>query len=254
MKNLEVFNEIRSNLSQLAEKNKGIKINGVEDVENYSKAKDAQKELRGAEIDLEKLAKSERQQALEYQRGIIALEKDLLAITNPIIEDLKEQIKEIDEIKAREIRKVLLPDRQKKLKEINYNLSDKEILNYDEKEWAEFYDKIKLEYLDKKEQERLEEQRKKDEAERIKKAQEEAKEQAIRQERERQEKEKDIEAQRILQEEANKKAQEEARLKDERLLNWLKENNINVEDRSSYKIVTEKDRLLLYRRISELLN
>ena len=124
MNNLEVFNEIRNKLNSVVEINKGLKIEGVEDKEGYTKVKQAKKEIRDEEISLEKLAKSERQQALEYQRGIIALEKDLKEVTSPVIKDYDTQLKEIDELVAREERKVLLPHRLNLLEQVEYSLSD----------------------------------------------------------------------------------------------------------------------------------
>jgi len=241
MNNLEVFNEIRSKLNTLVETNKGLKINGVEDKEGYDKVKQAKNELRKEEIELEKLAKSERQQALEWQRGIIALEKDLKAITSPVIEDYKEQLQKVDEEKAREDRKVLLPDRKKQLEEINYSLNDEDILNYDEKQWADFYNKIKLEYLEIKDKERIEKERKEQEEKRI----EEAKEKAVKEEQDRQ-------AQKILQEEADKKAKQEEQLKDAKMKDWLKDNGVDINDIDSYVIKNKEDKLVLYKKISEL--
>lgn len=249
MKNLEIFNEIRSNLSKTAERNKGLTIKGIDDIDGYNKMKEAKNELRRKEIDLEKLAKSERQQALKYQRGIIALEKDLKAITSPLIEEYKKQLEEIDEIKARENRKVLLPYRKKRLKQIGASLSDEDLLNINENDWAEFMNEKREEYLKIKEQEKLEKERKEQEAQKIKEAEERARENAIKEERERKQKEDNEKAQKILQEQADKKAKEEAKLKDERIQNWLKENNYNEED---YKLINEPNRLVLYKKVGEL--
>lgn len=248
MKNLEVFNEIRSNLSQLAERKKGLKIDGAEDTEGYNKVKGAKNELRTAEIDLEKLAKSERQQALEYQRGIIKLEKDLKETTSPIIEDYKEQIKEIDELKAREERKALIPDRRKQLERIEEEMTDEDIIKLDEKQWAEILSLKNDLFLEKKDKEKKDKEAKDKEIERIK----EAKKQAVIDERERKQKEDDDKARKALQEENNKKAKEEAQLKDEEIGNWLKENGVDRNDKKSYQLELYDNKVTLYKRVSVL--
>lgn len=158
--NLEVFNQIRSDLTLLVDKNKGLKINGINDVDGYIKVKDALKETRAKEIEIEKLAKQEREGALNYQRGVISLEKDLKTISSPLIEDYKKQLEDIDEAKAIEERKILLPDRIKQLEQIETIVKDDIILRFNEKQWAEFYSNSKLEYLDKKDKERQEKEKK----------------------------------------------------------------------------------------------
>ena len=248
MNNLEVFNEIRNKLNSVVEINKGLKIEGVEDKEGYAKVKSAKKEIRDEEISLEKLAKSERQQALEYQRGIIALEKDLKEITSPIIKDYDTQLKEIDELIAREERKVLLPHRRKLLEQVEYSLSDEDILNINEKDWAEFIDKKREEYLEIKANEKREKERKEQEDERVEKAKKEAADKAIKEVNEIAKEEKDKEAQRIVQEHADKEAERVAMLKEEKIQEWLKANNYNDKD---FKLFEAEGKIVLYKKVSE---
>jgi len=166
--NLEVFNQIRSELTLLANEYKDFKINGINDVDGYNKAKEGAKKLRDAEIALEKLAKQEREGALNYQRGIISLEKDLLTITSPVKNDLKTQFETIDKEMARESRRVLLPDRIQALKDIEILVieDDKEqidlILEMDEKDWANYYSTQKLSYLENKDRIQREKQKEED--------------------------------------------------------------------------------------------
>ena len=250
MKNLEVFNEIRNKLNSVVEINKGLKIEGVDDKEGYAKVKQAKKEIREEEISLEKLAKSERQQALEYQRGIIALEKDLKEVTSPVIKDYDTQLKEIDELVAREERKVLLPHRRKLLEQVEYSLSDEDILNINEKEWAEFIGRKREEYLEIKANEKREKERKEQEDERVEKAKKEAADKAIKEVNEIAKEEKDKEAQRIVQEHADKEAERVAMLKEEKIQEWLKANNYNDKD---FKLVEFENKIILYKKVSEYL-
>lgn len=166
--NLEVFNKVRSDLTLLVEKNKGLKINGINDTEGYTKVKEAMNETRKAEIELEKLAKQEREGALNYQRGIISLEKDLKGITSPLIADYKQQLETTDKAIAKEERRVLLPDRMKQLAEVEIDRDKEFALSMDEKEWANFYTKAKLDLLESREQKRiLKERADKEEADRL---------------------------------------------------------------------------------------
>jgi len=176
MQNLEVFNKVRSDLTLLVEKNKGLTISGVNDIVGYQKMKEAKSEVRKGEIELEKLAKKEREGALNWQREIIRLEKEIKEqITFNIINEYTKQLDEYEMLKSREERLALLPSRKKSLEEIFVNLSDEEILDLDDKKFSELYSKLKLEYLDKKERERINKEREienekiKKENERIKK-------------------------------------------------------------------------------------
>jgi hypothetical protein len=245
MNNLEIFNEIRAKLNNLVEANKGLKIKGIEDKEGYEKVKQAKNELRKEEIELEKLAKLGRQQALKWQRSIISLEKDLTSITSPVIEDYKKQLSEIDEIKAIEERKVLLPDRKKQLEVIEETLSDEDILKFNEKDWAELINMKRDSYLEAKQQEKLEKERKEQEEKRI----EEAKKQAVENERKRIEKEEEKEREREVQKILDKKAEQEAQLKDAKIQDWLKANNYN---QNEDKLYNEGNKMTLYKKVSEL--
>lgn len=239
--NLEIFNEIRSNLSLLVEKNKGLKINGIDDIENYIKVKEAKAETRKAEIELERLAKQEREGALNYQRGIIALEKDLKKITSPLIEDYTKQLEEIDKAKAREERRLILPDRVKSLQEIELKMTDEEILDLEEKEWANFFTTKKMAYLEAKEQARLATERaereEKEKADRLAIEEENtrlrAEKEAIEKEKREKEEAEAKEAKRIADEEADRKA----KMRGDKYEAFLKNCGINDQNKDDFKII-----------------
>ena len=89
-------------MTLIANNFKSLKIKGVDDVDGYELAKEGARELQKARTQLTNLAKSERQGAIDYQRGIISLEKDLLSIVVPIRISLKEQTDGIDRFKESE--------------------------------------------------------------------------------------------------------------------------------------------------------
>jgi hypothetical protein len=277
MNNLEVFNQVRSDLSALVEKNKGLVINGIDDVDGYIKVKEAKNETRKAEIDLEKLAKSEREGALNYQRGIISLEKDLKDITSPLIANYTKQLDTIDKLKAREERKVLLADRLGKLNDIGVILSDDEVLDLDEKQWAEFYSQRKMNYLEDKETERLalenerlaKERADKAEVDRIEREKLKAENdklqadidisnaeiQRLAKEKKDKEDADDLEAQKILNEEAERKA----KLKGEKYDAFLKECGMTEESAKDEFFICDtplpdgSTRVTVYKKVNSII-
>lgn len=290
MSNLEVFNKIRSDLTLLVEKNKGLTINGVNDIVGYQRMKEAKNEIRKGEIELEKLAKSEREGALNWQREILRLEKELKEITSPSIASYSEILDEYEKLKSREERLALLPSRKKSLEEIFVNLSDEEILDLDDKKFSELYSKLKLDYLEKKDNEEKaikhnlylqrkeqlipywnflkEDHRGVDYSElpqesfdiilrEVKKYKEEfdkeqvEKDKLIKKQREEieEQQKKQAEIDKKEKEEADKKVKQEAQLKDEKIQNWLKENNYNPNE---YKLFNDGSKMTLYKKISEL--
>ncbi len=238
--NLEVFNKVRGDLTLLVEKNKGLKINGINDTDGYIKVKEAMSETRKAEIELEKLAKQEREGALNYQRGVISLEKDLKSITSPLIADYKNQLETIDKEIAKESRRVLLPDRMNKLSEIALEVNENYILEMDEKEWANFYGNKKLNYLEDKENERLAKERAdKDEADRLER-------EKLKEENDKLKAEKDVidaENRRLAQEKKDKDEAEEKearRILDEAADHKAKMKGKQYEEFLKYCGITEK--------------
>lgn len=211
---IEKFSPQKAELKTLADKYKDLDINGVDDRAGYLMVDEARKDLKKKRVLIKKTGKEMRDEALKFQRSVIALEKELIEIIEPIEIALKEKQDKVDNEIEREKRKAVLPERQEKMKEIELEISDDELLDMDPKEFTEFYNLKKGEYLDKKEAELKAEQerlaREKEIEEAKKKAKEEAEkkaaEEAKRKEAEAKEREEKLKRE---AEEAKKKAEEE---------------------------------------------
>lgn len=137
--NLEVINPNKVTLAAMAEKYRGLIINGVEDKDGYKAADDARKDLQKARVTITKALKEKRDDAIKYQRDVLAYEKDLLGIITPVEDDLKSKIGAVDDEMLREKRRELLPDRIAKLASVGCAVPDDEILALDEAKFYAFF-------------------------------------------------------------------------------------------------------------------
>lgn len=149
--NIEKFNPTKIELTDLVNKYKGLDIKDVDDKVGYSLVDQARKDLKAKRVSLQKIGKDLRGDALVFQRAVIAKEKELISIIEPLEKDLKSKQDEIDLAKAREERRALLPERKNKLAEIIVVARDEDLLDMDEKEFDKFYDAKNREYLAEKE-------------------------------------------------------------------------------------------------------
>lgn len=281
---IEIFKPGLAELRALAERHRGIVINGTDDTAGYDAAKAARKELGQWRIDITKAGKKYREEALAYQREVLRQEKEHLEIITPVEDALKAMIEGIDEEKKREERKELLPTRRALIAEIGVEMTDDEILSHDEKSFGELYTAKRMEYLERKETERrAEEQKKLREAE-IEEAKKAAAEKARveaeqRAEREKAEavanaqREKDEEIARIKREQeakeaaekaenerkereeaaraAAEKAEQERAEKNRRYKNWLKKNGVEPND-PKYKVERLGTSFVLWEKKDEI--
>ncbi len=260
MKKVELFKPSIAVLQELAAKYRGMTIT---DEDSYKQAKEARKELGSYRIGLKKFGKAKRQEFLEKQRWIIKEEKERLEIIAEVEEDLKTKIKEVDDKKKREERKVLLPTRLAMLKEIKLKMIEDEILDMDEKEFGEFYAEKKTEFIEEQErikrEKELEKQRKKE----MEQAKKEAAEKAKKEAEERAEREKQEEIERIKREQEERKQQEEQAKREQaqkeaglkrtkKIKEWAERNGVTQDNKDEYKMTREGSKMILYKKISEL--
>ena len=102
---------------------------------------------------------------------MIAFEKKLVAIIEPLEKELHEKELRIDNINA-------LPERIRELQAVEYNIDEDLLLTLKATEYKSLYSKAKKEFDDRKRQEEFEKQRADLEAERIRVAEENARKQA----------------------------------------------------------------------------
>lgn len=155
--NLDKFSPKKADITLLAEKYKNLEIKGVEDIEGYKQVDVARKELKNTRVEIQKTGKMLRADALSFQKNVIALEKELVSIIEPLEIELQGKQKAIDLEKEMNKRKELIPQRQEKLKELSVVINDEFLLVMDDSQFQEFYNLKKTEMLEKKEQEMLKE-------------------------------------------------------------------------------------------------
>jgi len=221
--NLEKFSPQKAELQTLANKYKTLEIDGVDDVSGYEIVNTARKDLAKKRSNITNTGKDLRREALDFQKAVIIVEKELIEIIQPIELELKAKQEAIDEEKKRFIRLAALPSRRTKVAEIpGLEVSDDELMGMESEEFTEWFEGKKAEYLAEEER-KLEEERQrvarekeiaeakkqaKEEAERA--AEEEAKRKAAEvKEREKKLKEEAEEAQKRAVEKAKRKAEKE---------------------------------------------
>jgi hypothetical protein len=106
---------------------------GVDDKEGYEKVNEARKILQKQRIDIEKQGKEFRADALKFQKSVIAYEKELIEIIEPLEIELGQKQEVVDLEKQKIKMAVLLPDRKARLSAIKYieMPSDDDILEMD---------------------------------------------------------------------------------------------------------------------------
>lgn len=241
--NIEQFNPKKAELVTLAEQYKNLTITGVDDKDGYEAVKSAEKKLQQTRLDIKRKGKEAREEALKYQKAVIGLEKELLEVIEPIEKDLKEKRTAIDEIKKMELRKKKLPERIERLKEIELEVANVELLGMDDKQFNEFFIEKKGEYLEAKEAKAKEEQEKKD-AE-IRKQQEEIAEQQRKIEEEKRiaeaKKQAEIEAKERVEREKQEAVEAEKRKAEAEKQKLIDEQNAKEQERLAEEARKKKE-------------
>lgn len=133
------FSQEKATLQELATKYSALTINGVEDVAGYEIADAARKDLKKNRVIIQNDGKAFRQRAVDFQKNVIKLEKELIGIIEPLELELKAKQDVVDEQKRKALRLAALPARQEKLAKISFTMTDDEILAMSAEEFVEFY-------------------------------------------------------------------------------------------------------------------
>lgn len=215
---LTKFQITKEELELKVAETKDITVDNLEDKVQIERAKRNRIDLRNIEIDIEKQGKGYRDIFTKVNKDIMAKQNELLAITSPEVDRLKDFEDKAKALETRKEREMLLPYRVGKLKEVDNITDDEALLEMDDKQFGE--------YLMEKTNEKVEKERLvKEEADREAQKQIEIKEAEARAKKEAEEKaEKDkIEAKRLadaeierLKQEAKDKVEAEARAKKEK--------------------------------------
>jgi len=246
---IEKFSPKKSELIKLANEYKTIKIDGLDDSVGYKKADEARKDLKSKRVEIQKVGKVLRADALKFQKEVIAYEKYLIGVIEPIEKGLKEQQDEIKKQKERIARKELLPERIKMLSDINVDIEEEILLDMDDIEFQAFYNSKHDDYLEEKnkvlkaEKEAFEEQKRLEEMK--KRAEKEARERLLF-EAEEEKRKKEQERKRLEQ---KQKEDEESLRRSTEYKNWLKKNDVDNPEGEEVYIKRDGNTYILYKKV-----
>ena len=149
--NIELFNSTIAELTELAESYKGLNIAGPDDKEGYERVKKARIDLGDKRIAITNKGLEIREDANAYIKNVRKYELGLVAITEPVEDELQAKQDAIDEQIERNKRQALLPERREKCQSINCDPSDDLLLSLDPEAFAAFFNEQKEIYLNEKE-------------------------------------------------------------------------------------------------------
>lgn len=285
--NIEVFSPKKNELIDLAKKYQDLKIIDINDKDGYKIVDVARKDLKTKRVEIQKTGKDLRAEAVAFQKRVIAVENELVSLIEPIEKDLQTKQEHINNLKIKQERLLVLPERLARLEALNINLHEDFILEINDMDFDKYINNETTRIL----QEKMKEQeieraklvaeqqelvRQKELVAAMKKAEEDALALAERKRKEdiarlEQEKQKAIDAERKKAEEekiALIKAQQEAeqkRLDEERWLKekeeeeaqarekfvayqtFLKDNNF---DKETFKAIREGNFIVLYKKVA----
>ena len=149
--NIEEFNPTKAEVISLAQKFKGLSIKGIDDVAGYKAVHDAQMTLVHTRTNIVKASKDARQKAVDFNRAVLTLEKDLIAEIEPVEKELKEKKEAVDREKELIERRKLVPARREKLIEVEAELTDDQLIEMDSVQFQDFLNQAKHEQLERRE-------------------------------------------------------------------------------------------------------
>lgn len=261
---LQKFEVSPESLKALVEPVKGLTIASLEDRDNYVKVRESRLMLKSKRVEIEKSGKALRENAIKFQRAVIAREKELIDIIEPEEQRLKneeskfEEWKEQQRIEAERRESERIQARINHLAQFNYAIDFYEAKTMPDEEFAALLANAQDEYnaeLQRIEARKAEEERlRQAEAERIRKEREEleriqaelkvereriaAEQERIRKAQEAKEAELraeqarlESERRRMELEEAKRKAAEQQRIKAEELARIAEQERIALEAR-----------------------
>ncbi len=277
---IEKFNPTKAELLVLAEKSKGLVINGIEDKEGYSAVHKQRIELKNTRVLIAKTGKEAREKALAFQKEVIAYEKELIGIIEPLETDLQAKQDAIDEEKEKLKRVSLLPDRHLKLSEINISVPDDVLLGMDDNKFQEYFNNQHALFLAEQAKAQQEAQAKIDaenkrieDEKRLEEAKKEAAEKAIAQaakdaelaklkaeqdlkdavqaEKDRQAKEEKDKADAEIARQAKDKADQEKLESEKKYQKFLKDNGYTEATKQDFYIAKVGAVIVLYKKVGE---
>lgn len=213
-----------------------VRITDFSDKEQAAEVKKNRIMLKEARIKIQKAGKAAREEALAFQKAVVAHEKFLIAIIDPEETRLKILEEEVEKMRIRGERTALLPERKRRLSEIDPDGThdDEVLLGMDATEFQSYINQ-KIYLKNQKKQEELDakenELKEKEQAIQREKEGQEREERARQQERER------------IEHEAKEKAAREARESERKRIDEENKQKA-LENQEAYKAFMAKHGLL----------
>lgn len=259
---LEKFNPTKAEITELAERYKALVINGVDDKQGYKIVDLARKNLKAKRVEITKAAKLFRDEAIKYQKEVIALERSLVAVIEPTEKELKRKQDEIDLLIAKEERRPTIPVWRSKFGAIGVELDEDTILESTPKELEEHFSLMEREKLEadqrevaaekaRLEAERIKLEREKEDLEREQRHQEEleaAKKEAT------EKAQRDFEAKQAeheKQQKINAEAQERLLAEQKDLQEFYAQHGYSDESKDDFCIQVKDQKIILYKKVGE---
>lgn len=162
---LEKFDPTEAQLREMVSKTAALTATDLEDKGQLEVVRKARIELKKTRVAIEKYGKSVREDALKFQKAVIAKEKDLIGIIAPEEDRLAKIEEEAAELAVRKERMERLPERKQRLAALGdgVEIPDEDLLLMDSTQFEGYFNSR---VADKNEKARLkaeEDQRKRDE-------------------------------------------------------------------------------------------
>jgi hypothetical protein len=256
---IDQFSPLVAQLTELAHSAKQLPpITSIDDTTLIEQKKEKLKELVKGRTTVQKIGKEMRDEANAFSKAVIAKEKEVLAITQPIEDEFKAEFAEVERLKEIEQRKQFLPARKAEMTELGVEIADEELLAMESIQYTEFKNLKTQAKLDSErmqieaDRKAIEEEKQRIEREKeLEQARKEAHKKALVEAEERaqleaEQKEKArIESERIAQE--NAKAEAEKMRKNKTYQDWVASLSKGV------KIEREGDTFIAYKEISRII-
>lgn len=151
MENLDIekFDPSVAEIQAIVSRSEGVTVTDFTDRAQLEAVKDARLTLRDARVAITKKGKELRDDALQFQRAVIAKEKELVALIEPEESRLQALEDEAKHLALMAERRALLPQRREQLKKIDPNadakLSDEDLMALDATQFQSFLNVVMAE-------------------------------------------------------------------------------------------------------------
>lgn len=138
-KDLEKFDPTVAELTAMVEVTKNITATDLKDKEQMAVVRENRITLKNARVRITKIGKELREDALNFQKAVIAKEKELIGIIEPEearLADIEEQAR-LQAVREERLEK--LPARKERLDQIEASYTDEQLLDMDSEQFEAFF-------------------------------------------------------------------------------------------------------------------